>query len=476
MLPASQYASASVTDLLNEAAHGRVGIDQRWLKAILDRGPAAAPEVIAFARKFPETARLDLGDDLIAMLRFWKAPEALDYYLDFLRANPDEVPDDVHFALQEIGATATPRLIDLYNELGEEQGGEIAFALATIRPRDPRVLTLLSERLEYDMEDAALALGLYGDTDAKPVLEKYLAEDPGNPYVTDALAELGKTDEPAGASEEFDIWRVYPDVSSPDVSVLSVADRLALLQEGTTAEDRVAAAESFFGDELEDKAYQLLRAAAETDADMRVRGAAWKVLGGNIRDRKEVHGWLWAKLKDEAASLEERGGALVGLAFGADDDALTEPFVKQFYENVTSRRDAMEAMWRSNDKRWAGHFMKHLDDADLELQKAAIRGIGLCQIRGEANRLKQFFGDEELRSDALYAYALAVPSDPSPSRMRSLLKRIDAEAGLSENEREFVMMALDERMELAGKPPVFLIEEDEDDQEGHDHGPGGHVH
>lgn len=463
MLPASLYAKASVTDLLNEAAHGRVGIDQRWLKAILDRGPAAAPEVIAFGRAYPETSRVDIADDLVAMLRYWKAPEALDFYIDFLRANPDEVPDDVHFALREIGASATARLLELYTELGEEQGGEIAFALATIRPRDPRVLTLLSERLEYDMEDAALALGLYGDPGAKPVLEKYLAEDPGNPYVTDALAELGKTDDPAGEDEPFDIWRSYPEISSPDVSVLSEADRLSLLQEGTTGDDRVAAAESFFGDELDDKAYGLLRRAAEADVDMRVRGAAWKVLGGNVRDRAEVHGLLWAKLKDEAASIEERGGALVGLAFGADDDVLTEPYVKQFYANVASRRDAMEAMWRSNDKRWADYFMKHLDDADVELQKAAIRGIGLCQIRGEANRLKSFFGDEELRSDALYAYALAVPSDPSPARMRALLTKIDTEAGLSEREREFVMMALDERMELAGKRPVFLTEPEDEE-------------
>lgn len=463
MLPASQYANASVYDLLNEAAHGRVGIDQRWLHAILDRGPAAAKDVIAFGRAYPESARVDLADDLIAMLRYWKAPEALDFYIDFLRANPDDVPDDIHFALQDIGAAATARLIDLYNELGEEQGGEIAFALATIRPRDPRVLELLTERLEYDMEDAALALGLYGDPAAKAALEKYLAEDPENPYVQDAIAELGKTDDPVD-HEPFDIWRSYPEVSSPDVSVLSEADRLTLLDQGSTGEDRVAAAESFFGDQLDNAAYGKLRHAAEQDSDMRVRGAAWKVLGGNIRDRQEIHGLLWAKLKDESASIQERGGALVGLAFGADDDALTEPYVKQFYANAVSRRDALEAMWRSNDKRWADYFMKHLEDPDIELQKAAIRGIGLCQIRGEANRLKKFFADEELRGDALYAYALATPSDPSPARMRALLNKIDAEAGLSEGEREFVMMALDERMELAGKRPVFVVDEEDDEE------------
>ena len=466
MLPASQYASASVTELLNEAAHGRLGLDRRWLKAILDRGPAVAAEIIAFGNNYPETSRLELGDDIIAMLRYFKAPEALDFYLGFLRDNPDDVPDDIHFALRELGTAATPPLIELYDELGEEQGGEVAFALATIRPRDERVLALLTGRLDYDMEDAALALGLYGDPAARPALEKFLAQDPANTYLIDALADLGKLDQADEA--EFDIWRSYPDVAAADVSVLTETDRVILLREGGGAEDRVAAAHSFFGDPIAEPTYQALLQAAQTDPEPRVRGEAWKVLGGNIREREELHGLLWAKLKDEAAAVEERGGALVGLAFGADDDALTEPYVKQFYESAPSRRDAMEAMWRSNDKRWANYFMQHLADPDIELQKAAIRGVGFCQVRGEANRLKQFFADEELRGDALYAYALAVPSDPSPSRMRALLKKIDTEAGLSENEREFVMMALDERMQLAGKPAVFLVgpeDEDEDEDE-----------
>lgn len=464
MLPASQYANASVTELLNEAAHGRVGLDQRWLAAILSRGPAAAPEIIAFGNNYPETSRLELGDDIIALLRYLKSPESLDFYLGFLRDNPDDVPDDIHFALRDMGAAATGKLIDLYQELGEEKGGEVAFALSSIRPRDPRVLALLVERAEFDMEDAALALGLYGDPAAKPVLEKYLLEDPTNPYLIDALAELGKTDQ-ADDAAEFDIWRSYPEVAAADVSVLTEPDRVVLLQEGASLEDRVAAAHSFFGDPITDATYQALRKSADSDPEPRVRGEAWKVLGGNIREREELHGLLWAKLKDEAAAIEERGGALVGLAFGADDDGLTEPYVKQFYQNVASRRDAMEAMWRSNDKRWADYFMKHMADPDIELQKAAIRGVGFCQVRGEANRLKQFFADEELRGDALYAYALAVPSDPSPARMRALFKKIDTEAGLSESEREFVMIALDERMELAGKPAVFLARPEEDEED-----------
>jgi len=466
MIPASQYASASVTQLLDEAAHGRLGIDQRWLKAILDRGPAAAPEIIAFGQNYPESARLDMADDLVAMLRYLKAPAALDFYLDYIRQNPDDVTDDVHLALHEIGAPATERLLALYEELGEEQGGEVAFALASIRPRDPRVLAVLTGRLEYDMEDAALQLGLYGDPAARPALEKYLAEDPENPYLLEALEEIKNPEAPA-ENETFDIWRSYPEVTSPEVHVLLESERLTLLEQGSSSEDRVAAAHSFFGSGASEGTFKRLTAAAEADPDAAVRGELLKVLGGFSREHPELAEGFWAKLTNPSLPLRERGGALVAIAFGTGDDDKVAPFIQEIYANPETRRDAMEAMWRSNDKRWGDYFMKHLEDADRELQRAAVRGVGFCQIRGEANRLKQFFRDEDLREEALYAYALATPSDPSPARMRALLKKIDTEAGLSDQERELIMMALDERMEMAGKAPVFLKEEDaeEDDEE-----------
>jgi len=64
--------------------------------------------------------------------------------------------------------------------------------------------------------------------------------------------------------------------------------------------------------------------------------------------------------------------------------------------------------------------------------------------------------DEDLREDALFAYALAIPGKDSPAFLRSLLKKIETEAGgFSEEEEEIVRTALDERLRAAGKPPIF---------------------
>ena len=65
------------------------------------------------------------------------------------------------------------------------------------------------------------------------------------------------------------------------------------------------------------------------------------------------------------------------------------------------------------------------------------------------------------RSDALFAYALAVPAELSRGRMKGLLARVERDAhGLSEMEEELVKAALDERLMLAGKEPVFMQQED----------------
>lgn len=463
MLPVSLYPKASVTDLLTEAALARVGIDKRWLKAILDRGPAAAPELMAFAKDPPENARIDLTDDIVGIIRHLKPEGAIPFFVDIVRANPEDAGDDVYFALQDYGAEAIGPLVDLYHEIDEDVSGDLAFALSAMRPRDPRVFQLLVDRLEYDMEDTALALGLYGDEAARPYLEKYRQEDPENSFLRDAFEELGQND--TLERDAFNIWDAYPDTDTPDVSVLTEADRLELIAQGETAQDRIEAAHSFMSEPQNGKVYSTLLKAAQSDPEPTVRGAAWKTLGAYIHAHETLVDLMWSRVSDENAPLEERGGAIIALSYGADEEERLEPYLEQFYQNTASRRDAMEAMWRSNNPRWADYFLRHLDDADVELQRSAIRGVGFCQVRGESNRLKSFWRDDELREEALYAYALAAPSDASPARMRSLLKKIDDEAGLSEQERELVMLALDERMQMAGKEPVFFPDEEEDEDD-----------
>jgi hypothetical protein len=83
--------------------------------------------------------------------------------------------------------------------------------------------------------------------------------------------------------------------------------------------------------------------------------------------------------------------------------------------------------------------------------------------RGELGRLRSYFEDADVREDALHAYAMTLPGEPTAAKMRSLLNRVDKDAGgLDEAEGEIVQMALDERMRLAGKSAVFFRDEDEE--------------
>jgi hypothetical protein len=109
------------------------------------------------------------------------------------------------------------------------------------------------------------------------------------------------------------------------------------------------------------------------------------------------------------------------------------------------------------------YFAPHLDDADIETRRAAIWGVGYFGLKGELEKIRDIFADENLRSDALFAYSLAIPADISRGRMKSLLARIEKDAqGLSEMEEELVKAALDERLMLAGKEPAFRSIQQED--------------
>jgi hypothetical protein len=133
-----------------------------------------------------------------------------------------------------------------------------------------------------------------------------------------------------------------------------------------------------------------------------------------------------------------------------------------------ARIKALEAMWRSLWEPYAKYFPPHLDDEDPKLLRQAIRGAGYFRLTGYADKIAGFFDREEpfddLREDALFAYALAMPGETTRGRARGLLRKIDALAGLSQTETQLVMFALDERLRLHGLAPVF-----EGGQEEHEH-------
>jgi hypothetical protein len=457
LLNPEQYATTPVYDLLQASARGQVGFDHRLLHAIVDRGADSIPDLLKWGLADHEEDPIDLEEDLIAIFRHLRAPEALPFYVHSVRLHPEDVPDELVAAFYAVRQDAVEPLLKLYGELPEEQGGEVAFLLASFRIQDPRILDLLVDRLEYDAADGAICLGLYGDPAAKPALETMLAKvDPAEASIirdiTDAIEQLGRPVEEAPI--EFDLWEVYPEKAGPHFELLDESARLDLLN-SDSAEVRAEALSSFVNRDLSDASRKRIFELAKSDRDFSVRANAWEALSGEL-ENSHIRNTMFERLSDRSVPIEERCGALIGLAQQAGQPEI-RTYAEEFYQNGDCRAKAMEAMWRSLDRSFVEYFPQHLDDADQEIRRQAIWGVGYLGIYASAEKLTRFFDDEEFRADALFAYALSARHEISKARIRGLLRKIEEQAGgLSEGETELVQLALDERLTLHGHTPVFF--------------------
>ncbi len=468
--PAS-LAKIPVYDLLQAAARGHVGIDQRFIRSILDRGEEAVPDLLRFGLEDHEDSRVDLEEDLIAILRFLRSPQALPFYIACVRRAPEDVPDDLVEGILPFGEKAVEPLLELHSKLEEDQSADVAFLLSSLRVRDPRILELLLERIDYDAADGAFCLGLYGDPAAKPGLQKLLDEI--SPDDADLRREfdfaLEQIDRPAAAKEEvhadpepFDIGSLYPDEAPPPFEVLSTDEVLEMLESESPA-NRASAAESFRNREVTEEARKRLFERAKSDPDTKVRATCWEALAD--ADDPLIKKAMKRVVADATRDGVERGGALVGLCNSSEDPEVAKR-MREFYDDPALRAKAMESMWRSFDKQFAKYFPKHLDDADLEVKRQAIWGTGYMGLGDEAVRLRRLFDDEELRQDALFAYALCVPGELSRGRVQRLLRKVDdAAGGLSQGETELVKIALDQRLVMHRLEPVFSEEHEHDGEE-----------
>lgn len=455
-IPPEQYSTTPAYELLQAATAGFIGFDQRLIRALLADRDRTIPDLVRFvaAKNYDDEFILDF----VALFHALNTPEAAPFYISVLRLCGEEVPDDLTEAIVDLGAPMLEPLLDLYEELGEEQGGEAAFALAGLGVRDPRILNLLLERLEYDAGDGALMLGLYGDPAAIPHIERILAEIPPEDTnfrheVQSAIRQIesGADLQPA-AAEPFDIYELYPEEAGPDFGVLSESDRLALLS-ASNPELRADAASSFRDQEYSPAARSRLLEVAQSDADANVRGRAWEALG-EFADEREMKEALFRAARE--SPLEERSGALVALASAREPDPEAMPLIEALYDEPAARAKALEAMWKSLDLRFRPYMSRHLDDPEYLVRHHAILGVGYLDIGSEAERLVPLFEDDDFRHDALLAYAMAVPGETRRSRMKPLFRRIEQLAGgLSKHEVELLEDALDQRLMAAGLTPLF---------------------
>jgi hypothetical protein len=465
------YDEIPTIELLRAAGRGWVAADRRLLKSIIDRDGAAIADIVAFSRERRDGNRVDLDLVVADLLRYFRAPEALDFFVDAIRREPLEIDDSIIEAVLAFREKAVEPLLALYRQLDEEESSDVAFLLAGLRIRDARVLDGLLERLEFDAADGAFCLGLYGDPAARPALEKMLAEIPEEDAelrreFTYALAQLDEP-EPSYEPQAFDILAEYPDRELPEFEVLTGSERIEMFASGDP-EIRAAAAYSFFNAELQDDARAALLKLAQSDPDPHVRGRAWESLA-DAADAPAISTQMIAILSDSARPVEERGGAAVGL-YGVVERREVRSRIEALYqEGGEARAKALEAMWRSIYKPFAKYFAPHLDDKNPEITRQALRGAGYFRLTSEAEKIASYFDYEDLREDALFAYAIAMPGETTRGRAQGMLRKIDSIAHLTQAEARLVRFGIDERLRLFGLDPVFEAEspqeEDEEEEE-----------
>lgn len=464
-LDPDKLQNANPAEVLAEAARAHLGLDHRFLHALIDRPVESLPAVVAFGARDRSDDKVDLALELICILRYWKAPEGVPFLVQFIKEDPEDVPDDVVYALVDNAPHALEPLLKLHGDLEESASGEVAFILANLGLRDPRILNILLERLEYDLSDTLLLLDMYGDASAVPAIEKAAAtlEESDKELKQEVAKTVASLQGHAEADNKlepdpFDIWELYPSKDDPPVDLLDEDERLEMLSH-PLASVRAVAAHSFFNQQLSAEQRAKLLSLATQDPSAEVRGRAWESLIDATAEPEVVSAMLEA-LHNAALPVEERGGLVVGLAPETDRNEVRKA-IADLYAVPAGRAKAMEAMWRSIHPSFRDYFAPHLEDDDLEIRRAALWGVGYYGLKSELDRVRRVFDDEDLRNDALFAYALALPTEVSRGRMKALLQRIEKDAnGLSELEEELVKAALDERLMLAGKEPMFRQQED----------------
>ena len=102
-------------EVLRAAARGAIGVDHRFVHAVLDRPDEAVPALVRYAAA-PQPEDSLLGDeDLIALFRALKTAEALPYFVSLARQSPEDLSGGLLDGLVELGAAAVEPLLALYN-------------------------------------------------------------------------------------------------------------------------------------------------------------------------------------------------------------------------------------------------------------------------------------------------------------------------------------------------------------------------
>jgi hypothetical protein len=469
MILPDQFHQTAPEVLLREAAFGRIGVDNRLLRVLLDSPDATLQAIDQLSRNQDPEWVADLSELYFDLHRALLSPHAVPFLMDRLQENVEEIPDELVEAFAEFGPLALDAVLDFYSSLPEESAADVAFLLAAMGVHDERVRTILRQTLARDPYEAGLSIGLLGDPALLPDVEAALATLPAaakqeREALQDCL-ELLNSDAPRQV-EPFDLFALYPDTGAPLFEAMAPLEVLPFLT-CESAEYRAAAARSFSDDEeVDDAIVAALLERARTDESPEVRAEALRALGPCAGD-PAIRSELLAVALDQQAPHEVRAGALIALAPPASDEAL-QPLLMAFYEHEVTRPAALEAMWRSFDARYRKYFAANLRHEDDDIARQAIQGVGLIPLPDLCLELVPMFDHPVLREEVLVSYALTLKAGITPKSVSRLFDRIEEKAGgMTEEESEAVAFALDRRLEMEGYRP-FFFPPDEDDE--HDHG------
>lgn len=473
MILPSQYASADPLDLLRQAEMGLAGLDQRLMGALISR-PEATLAALSKLVAEPNPDRLvDLDDQVLDLYRHFNDPQAAPFYVSMLRENLGETPDEIIEALAALGAAAVEPLLELHRSVAPEDAGDVAFVLAATRVKDQRISDLLLQILAADPYEGALCLGLHGDPSHVPHVQAALDALPPTSVeerkaLQCCLAEIADADLVAAEPQPFDILSTYAEAASPLFEYLDNA-QLAEFLRCPEAAFRHDAALSLVDMEYPDDLADILVELSLSEPDAQVRQAVLRALGERS-GQERVQQLLQEVLDSKDEDLRVRAGAIVALAPVSTTEAF-RTHIFEFFADPATRAAAVEAMWRSQNEVYVPTFGRALRDADPDVRLQAVRGIGAFPIPALAIELIPLFADEDLREDALFAYASAVIAKISPKSVQRLLDEMDKKAGgLTDSEMEAITIALDRRLGVEGFAPVFHPEDDHDHDEcGHDH-------
>lgn len=394
-------------------------MDARLIRALLATPDRTRPALVRFAAEDQESHRLDLSLDLLYLFTHLPTPDAVPFVISELRRAPEDAPDEMVDLALALGEPLRGPALDLFDELGSEHT-DIVFIALMAGARGERVETAIDKLAAADERDGEFLRGIrdadYGENPPSPPPEE-----------------------------------MYPEVAEVDFTALSEAEREEFLA-SPDADHRASVVGFYIGEELSDRRRQQFLALGRTDPEARVRGRAWEALREHTVEPGPVREALIARFAEPGLDPVERASLACALAYEPEPVPGLAEAIEEAYAEPSTRAKALEAMWRSLDRRWVDRPAKHLDDDDVEVVRQALMGVGYFQLRNEALRAEELFQHPDVRLEALHAYAMAAPADETRFGLQQLRKRLEDRAdGFSETEAETVQFALELRLELAGR-------------------------